>query len=147
MDAYLAKPIKTERLREMVARFAAAGGEEAPPAPSAPPATLTAALRAVGDDRELLAELTALFVDDYPKRLMELHAAVAEADAERLRQAAHALKGAVGTFGAAVAHRLAAELEALAEHDRLPEAPAILARLEAEIERLVAVLRAETAEA
>jgi PAS domain S-box-containing protein len=145
MDGYLSKPIKSERLREMVARFGAGGGDDAAPALPAPPATLTAALRAVGDDRELLAELTALFVDDYPKRLIELRGAVADADAERLRHAAHALKGAVGTFGAAVAHRLAAELEALAEDDRLPEAPAILSRLEVEIERLVAVLRAETA--
>jgi histidine phosphotransfer protein HptB len=54
---------------------------------------------------EFVAELVDTFLEEMPGMLAELRAALAAADAERFRRAAHSLKSNANTFGA---HELAA---------------------------------------
>jgi len=69
------------------------------------------ALSRVGGDAELLQEIAALFIEDYPKVLAEIRAATARGDPKGLGQAAHGLKGAVANFGAQAAVEAAFQLE------------------------------------
>jgi len=58
------------------------------------------ALLRVGGDEDLLKEIAAIFLSDYPKVLVEIQAAIANHDAKRLEASAHGLKGSVANFGA-----------------------------------------------
>jgi HPt (histidine-containing phosphotransfer) domain-containing protein len=69
------------------------------------------ALSRVGGDAELLKEIAALFMEDYPNVLAELRAAAARGDAQGVERAAHGLKGSVGNFGAQAAVDAAFQLE------------------------------------
>jgi|SRR5579863_2087066 len=69
------------------------------------------ALSRVGGDPELLKEIAALFIEDYPKVLAEIRAATARGDALGVEHAAHGLKGAVANFGAQAAVEAAFQLE------------------------------------
>src|SRR5207248_11684273 len=57
-------------------------------------------LARVGGDRELLAEISRLFLDDAPRHLERIRTALDTRDGEALRRAAHGLKGAAANFDA-----------------------------------------------
>jgi len=69
------------------------------------------ALSRVGGDVELLKEIAALFMEDYPNVLAELRAAAARGNSQRVERAAHGLKGSVANFGAQAAVDAALQLE------------------------------------
>src|SRR5207253_7872959 len=74
-------------------------------APRAPavedlPAMPPEVLARVGGDRELLAEISRLFVEDAPRHLERIRVALDSLDGESLRRAAHGLKGAAANFDA-----------------------------------------------
>jgi HPt (histidine-containing phosphotransfer) domain-containing protein len=71
------------------------------------------ALSRVGGDAELLREMAELFLEEYPRALSDVRAAVTTRNAKAVERAAHSLKGAVGNFGAEAAYRAAFELEML----------------------------------
>jgi hypothetical protein len=50
-------------------------------------------LARVGGDRELLAEISKLFVEDAPRHLERIRAALDARDGDALRRAAHGLQG------------------------------------------------------
>ena len=66
------------------------------------------ALRGIDGDVELLGELCALFVEEWPARQEELRSALHALDAARLERAAHGLKGVLGALGAGGAAAVAA---------------------------------------
>jgi two-component system sensor histidine kinase/response regulator len=148
MDGYLSKPLRSDMIDTMLARLAP---ELAGPASTEVPAaaeTLAAvdhpaALRSVGGDASLLADVMRVFLEDCPARLADLRGAVASRDAEHLQRAAHAIKGAVGTFAAWRARDLAADLERAGRERRLDAVPGLMQALEAELERVQDVLRRE----
>ena len=57
-------------------------------------------LARVGGDRELLAEISRLFIDDAPRHLARIREALDAHNGESLRRAAHGLKGAAANFDA-----------------------------------------------
>jgi two-component system sensor histidine kinase/response regulator len=69
------------------------------------------ALEHVGGDEGLLREIASLFLEEYPKTMAEIRAALEEGDALALERGAHSLKGSVGNFGAASAVQAALRLE------------------------------------
>jgi two-component system, sensor histidine kinase and response regulator len=69
------------------------------------------ALSRVGGDAELLKEIAALFMEDYPNALAEIRAATARGDAKGVERAAHGLKGSVANFGAQAAADAALQIE------------------------------------
>jgi two-component system, sensor histidine kinase and response regulator len=76
------------------------------------------ALSRVGGDEELLKEIAEIFLEDYPKVLAEIQAALASGDARRLEQSAHSLKGSAGNFGAKAVVGAASRLEQLGRAGR-----------------------------
>jgi len=105
------------------------------------PMDFSAALRWVDDDRELLAELIKIFLEDCPKRLQELDQAVKDGNASGVRQAAHSLKGMVAGFDAVSAHGLAAEMEGLGKTGDLSKALGFLSVLQLEFARVMNYLK------
>ncbi len=169
MDAYVPKPLDAAVLFEamegvlggaaIIAETSGAATLEArqPPAPPLepllPPAGAempaidrTSALQKLGGDEELLLEIIGLYLDDCPKVMERLSAALAEGDAEGVWKAAHRLKGSVGSLAAQPALEAARDLETVGRAGDLEEAAAAFERLEHELERLAAALTALRAE-
>ncbi len=68
-------------------------------------------LERMSGDRELLANLFQLYIDDAPKKLRSLEEHVGQADFYQVERIAHSLKGASATVGATRLCQLAADLE------------------------------------
>lgn len=90
---------------------------------------------------DFIDELVDTFLDDAPKLLKELHAALKAGNAEAFRRAAHSLKSNGATFGATRLSELARELEMLAKENKLGDVGDRLAALEASYKTAAAELR------
>lgn len=102
----------------------------------------TAGLRTTGGDEELLQELAALFLEQYPRIMAGLGAATTAGDATAIAYSAHELKGSVNHFGAKLVADLAADLELLGRRGELGPAPAKLQELRAALPPLIGQLEA-----
>ena len=142
MDDYIPKPVTVQRLEAVLTRWSPRTGPGAPD--EAVDARALAALHDLhGEGRpDLLAELLAVYLRDTPPRLAALHEAVARADAEALRRAAHSLKGSSSHIGAVQMARLCTDLEDQARIADLTGAPETLRRLDEAFESVRAHLRA-----
>jgi two-component system, sensor histidine kinase and response regulator len=134
MDGYLSKPVTVEAIARALARFALAPGAPA----ATPPVDVAVALRGIDGDIELLGELCALFVEEWPARQKELRSALDALDPARLERAAHGLKGVLGALGAGGATAVAAALENFARDGRLDAAPEELLKLEGAVAEVIA---------
>lgn len=98
---------------------------------------LPTALHWVDGDRELLAELIDIFLEDCPGKLQELKQAVKETNAIGVSRAAHSLKGMVACFGAGPAQALAGEMEDLGRAGCLAKTSDLLPILVLEFDRVM----------
>jgi len=150
MDSYISKPIRSVDLfatiEEALGHAPAVVPEHIPP-PEEGVLDWSVALTAVNGDRQLLREIILAFLEEGPRLIKEIRAAVAAKDADSLRRAAHTLKGSMRYFGASRSFDRAYELETLAYRHELDEAPARAAELEAEVDRLIPALEAFVAPA
>jgi two-component system sensor histidine kinase/response regulator len=136
MDDYISKPIQPRELWEtidkLVSSVSNAGKEE----------TLASVLdceefrKRVGGDTKLLYELIDVFLADLPQLWQNLRDALAHSDAQKLKRAAHTLKGAISVFGAQAAHQAAERVEQLADTGNLAQAAEAVIQLERELDRL-----------
>jgi PAS domain S-box-containing protein len=134
MDGYIAKPIQPRELFQTIDTIMTGS---APAAPVTGPALdAGGALERVAGDQQLLRELVGLFLEEYPGLLSRIRAAVQQRDAEGLEQAAHTLKGAVGTFCAEAAHEAAFQLERMGRAGDLSGVAEAWQQLERAMERL-----------
>ena len=101
---------------------------------------LAAALSRVDGDRELLAEMADLFLDESQRLLTTLRDAVAHGNAQTAAYAAHTLKGSVANFAATPAFAAAQKIERMARQGDLSQAQTAFADLEAQLRRLEPVL-------
>jgi CheY-like chemotaxis protein len=137
MDAYVAKPVNSRELFEVIDRVTAVKakkGSRSARTPAPGSALDEAALleRFKGDAR-LAAKLARLFLDDQPRLMTNIEQAVARRDPAKLARAAHALKGAVSNFAAPRAAAAAGKLEALAWAGNVDDAQKALAALRVEV--------------
>ena len=95
-------------------------------------------LERVDGDLEFLQELADLFFENSDELLATLQEAIEAADAESTGATAHALKGAVGNFGAMRAYNLAYELEKMGKSGNLGAARQKFAELQSELETVKA---------
>ena len=140
MDGYLSKPVDPQLL------FAAVEQQATNPAPAAKTPTprvfdMDALLGRLGGDRELMIEVIRLFLEDYPTRLGNIEAAVNANDADGIRVAAHALKGAAGSLGAVAVYETSSELEQIGAERRPDAARAVWERLRTDVDAFVAEIR------
>jgi HPt (histidine-containing phosphotransfer) domain-containing protein len=80
-----------------------------------------ALLERVGGDADVFRELCGAFLDDAPKRLAQIRAALDAGDASRVRREAHAFKGAAAAFDAEDVVSAARGMEQLAASGDLRE--------------------------
>jgi two-component system sensor histidine kinase/response regulator len=137
MDDYLAKPISAVELLAVIARLTADAPEPAPAtAPVAPSFDRADVLARVEGNRDLLAELVDIFRAEHPRLLANLWRSVESGDAKGVQEAAHAIKGTVGNFGAHAAFAAALALEVMGKEGVLTGAGVGVARLEREVDQL-----------
>lgn len=124
MDDYLPKPLKLSALREKLQRAVPDFSAQRDTRALADTGLDYAAPDAGGITREVLAELrdsvgetfermVQCFLEDAPAYLEAIDAAVMQADADRLAEAAHSLKGSARNFGADQLAEACRELETM----------------------------------
>jgi histidine phosphotransfer protein HptB len=79
---------------------------------------------------DFISELIDTFLDDGPKLIGQMKAALKAKDAESFRRAAHSLKSNSATFGASHLSALAKELETIGKENKLGDAGSRLTALE-----------------
>src|SRR5439155_6803213 len=134
MDRYISKPIRAKELFESVEGSQARDADLRAPSAldtqrsalgAAPPTAgilnEAEALSRVGDDPQLLRELAGVFVNECPRLLDAIRAAISSKDASKLKIAAHGFKGAVDNFAAQAAYEAALRLEMLGRDGNLAE--------------------------
>lgn len=95
----------------------------------------------LGGDEGLALQLAMLFVEECPRMLERVHASVSSGNPDDVRRAAHAFKGSVSNFIEQGPTATAFELECVGRDGRLRDAPALVARLDREVEALLVDLR------
>ena len=147
MDEYLTKPLDSRQLYMLVERVAGGSAPAGDAIPYDPPSSdvqmegvSDEVLARVGGDRRLLAEISRLFVDDAPRHLDGIRAALDARDAEALRRAAHGLKGAAANFDAEGVVTAARTLEEMGRESDFGEQEFVWQMLTKETARLVAAL-------
>lgn len=93
-------------------------------------------LEAVGGDGEFLAELLETYFEDTPQQFSAMHAALAAANSEDFRRAAHSVKSNSANFGAMGLSNKAKQLEDIGKEGQLEQAAAPLGEAEAEYEKV-----------
>jgi signal transduction histidine kinase/DNA-binding response OmpR family regulator/streptogramin lyase len=140
MDDYVSKPIQAKQLFETLENLAGVFvGNEVDGTPRRSKRKVfdkDAALARVDGDERLLADMIAVFFDDYPRQIAALREAVSKQDPKSLERAAHSLRGALSNFGGTAAAEIAQDVERIARSGDLRTAEEICSQLDAELERL-----------
>ncbi|MDO8682183.1 MAG: response regulator [Armatimonadota bacterium] len=137
MDGYVSKPIQAKELFEAISSLVSPKDESV----DSNTLDMTAALACVDGDKELLAELAQLFLDDYPRLISAAKEAIATSDAQALQRSAHTLKGSVGNFSAKAAFDAAFNLEQIGRSGDLTKAQEAWEFLVLQIDKLTPVLK------
>ena len=155
MDDYVSKPVHPANL-EAALRQVPHRHSPPPPSSRATPSnpaeepvldpSIFAGLRALQEPGEpdAVAELADLFLADAPARLHAIRAAVAQADAQRLREASHGIKGSASNLGARRLAGVCLKIETAARQGDLTAAAHLLDRLDDEFGRVRFVLEQQT---
>ena len=93
--------------------------------------------------RSIVAEVVGNFLDEAPRRLVEIQDALASGDSPRLAFSAHGLKGSSAQLGAERLAALCGELESQARSGELEAALPLCARIAVELDRLSPILAVE----
>ena len=102
------------------------------------PVDLAAAMRWLGGDRDLLSELVSIFVDDGPKRLQAIRAALSASDILQVEHVAHSLKGSASILGATRLQAAALALEEAAHDGHTENGSDLVAQIDRELARVMA---------
>jgi CheY-like chemotaxis protein len=147
MDDYLAKPIQAAALKSLIGRWLgnALGNAQETAQPAAASSTVSPASasfdvddlidRLMGNEN-LARRAAARFLEETPRQLLALSAALGAQDAESAHRHAHSIKGAAANVSAAPVRDLAAELEQLGHEARLDDAARLLPTLSSAFDAL-----------
>ena len=142
MDGYISKPLRFSEIESTLASLATR-----PRAPVKPAATMPwnkeRALQRVEGDQELLGDLCRIFLEESPKLLDNLRAAIAAGDHDSVQKVAHSLKGESSYLEAAKVSETARQMELMGREKNLSGAGAALQVLEGELTRLHCAVREE----
>jgi len=160
MDDYISKPVRLEDLEMALARWVSGDGTvvesrqqsappTAPPDALAPPLDPAVTARlcelAAATDQSVLSEIYEAFLSSAVDYLAAIREGAAINDAEGLRKAVHAFRGASANIGAQHLAELCRQLEALGEAGRVDGAVESLEQLEQEFARVRNEVEEQTA--
>jgi CheY-like chemotaxis protein len=145
MDDYISKPIQVKELQAALEQTAIAGQQKEAAAVLTAPVLDQAVLdelRKLEADGapDLLADLIGLFQQETPPLMDSIRDAVAAGNADKLRSAAHTLKGSSSSLGARTLADLSADLERKGRSGSVDGAAAVVEALTAEYGRVCAEL-------
>jgi PAS domain S-box-containing protein len=135
MDGYLSKPVDPAMLYAVIENPASS------PAEPSGPVDDVALMERLGGDEQLFTEVIQSFLEDCPRRLAAIRTAVDLRDAERVRAAAHALKGSAGNLSATALFTAAQTLERIGAERRLDALEAGWRQLSVEASSVLDALR------
>jgi HPt (histidine-containing phosphotransfer) domain-containing protein len=95
-------------------------------------------MRWLGGDRRLLDELVGIFIDDGPKRLQAIRAALTASDVRQVEHVAHSLKGSAAILGATRLQTAALALEDAAHDGHTENGSDLVAEIARELDRVMA---------
>lgn len=154
MNDYLAKPVRSEKLRQVLQKWLRPEGRSSGAAadresPSAIPSAKAIRpdreqiLNSFGGDPDLLRRILASFVEEAPRELANLRAAFSEACPATVRAAAHRLRGSAANVFCDPFTEAVRAVEQAAQEEDLAEARHNLAKVETLFTALHASARSE----
>lgn len=90
----------------------------------------------------LLAELHSVYIRTSETLIKEIHTAIAENNAQALKEKAHSLKSSSGNMGALQLSQLCLQLEKMGEAGKMTEAQALMPSLDIEFKQVSVELAA-----
>jgi HPt (histidine-containing phosphotransfer) domain-containing protein len=90
---------------------------------------------------DVLAEIFNLFLDEVPKRIDALRAALMSGDAVTVQRTAHSLKGSSGNIGARAMHEVCRQIDERARSEELARLQPLVEALGAEYGRVETEIR------
>jgi CheY-like chemotaxis protein len=139
MDDYLVKPMKPEDLEETLKKWLPPTGVASRSASA--PIDLDRLTATFGEDRKIIDELLAIYLDTTPPLLERLKHLVERQD-DAAARAAHEIKGASGYIVAPEMAALAREIEAAVKAAQWEAASSLAERMEAAFIRVLAFAHA-----
>ncbi len=141
MDGYIAKPIRFHELFETIDSVFLQLGKNFPHRSEAIMSELKLidwddALEGTGNDQELLHDILDAYLGEAPQLMKKIRSAIDQQNAANLHIAAHTLKGALRSIGAAAVSELAYQLERIGRSGELDHAPESLTQLESATAKL-----------
>jgi HPt (histidine-containing phosphotransfer) domain-containing protein len=103
---------------------------------------LNTALAHVDGDSQLLSELAAIFVQDYPRLIEDSRRSILQSDYSGLERAAHTLKGRLAFFGIVTLRDQISGLETMGRDQNLTGARQALAEIEMEMDSILSEFEA-----
>ncbi len=140
MDDYISKPVKPEKLLEMIENWLP--GQEKP-TPENIPADVEAPdkvfdragfLDRLLGDEELAGEILDGFLADVPLQVDVLKKAIDTGDTHTIQHEAHSLKGASANVGAVTLREIALQVELAGKDENLNEAGLLISEIENQLE-------------
>ncbi len=148
MDGFVTKPFEESELTSaMRAVLNVRRGGGNPPAETLSVLDRETAIGRASGDRELLAELARIFLEETPETLSRIEEALEARDAKAIERLAHRLKGALLTLAAPAAAEVALELETAACGGPEGAPREVFDRLRQEVSRLEEELKSLVLEA
>ncbi|MEN6370454.1 MAG: response regulator [Armatimonadota bacterium] len=147
MDDYLTKPIDTKVMLQIIDKLAPASPQNQNAVDdnicvelSEGIVDVEALMERVGGDKDLLSEITDLFLEDYPKLMSELKNAIDSADNKSVERAAHTIKGSIGNFTTGETYEAALAVEQIGRSNNITGVDEAYRHLDDSLERLKSAL-------
>ncbi|HVI03654.1 MAG TPA: response regulator [Enhygromyxa sp.] len=142
MDDYVAKPVRSAELMEVLAQAVGLVGRDA----DTPALDWQRAVERLDGDEAMLIEIVKVFLQQLPDMLARVREAVQRSDARALQDSAHRFKGAASAIGAEALAELARSLEHVGAEQRLGDVASLWQQLETLSSRLASELQARLKE-
>ncbi len=126
--ATLIRPVRADQLFALLQNLQSQNASS-----KTPPIDIEGIMARVGGKMQILEKMVAIFFEELPDQIAALHRAIDRQSPEDLRQAAHALKGAVANFDASAAYQTTAALEQMGKSGHLRDARTTCQQLEREV--------------
>jgi CheY-like chemotaxis protein len=129
MDAYIAKPIDSDKLFDTIENLTRTAGNKNSVIADSAIIDKRLLLNGFDDDWSFLKEIVEVFLSDYPRLMDDLHRAYTEGNCDLLMRSAHSLKGMLRNFHAESAADIALEIEKMAKIEKFDDLPARIEHL------------------
>jgi len=141
MDAYVSKPIDSDKLFEAIETLARKVENSKNAVADSTIVDTMLLLNAFDGDWSFLKEIVEVFLSDYPRLMDDLRRANTEGDSDLLLRSAHSLKGMLRNFQADAAAQVAFEIEAKAKAENFVDVPTKIEQLTDRISDVDKMLR------